>query len=163
MPASCFASPERGGAAKGGGGVQPDDRPHASRSFGRIAAAGRSAEPKRGNGLPCGGVDGECQTGASYEKHPSPSGQPPLQGGLSFPLDANWYHPEKLCRIHIDSVRAGHIDRDHPVHLPIQITPQPIAPSNPPTGPPRTEAPARLCCPPERVSAGPRHASSWPS
>ena len=22
---------------------------------------------------------------------PAPSGQPPLQGGLSFPLDANWY------------------------------------------------------------------------
>ena len=44
-----IASPERGGAAKGGGGVQPDDRPHASRSFGRIAAAGRSAE---GEGSP---------------------------------------------------------------------------------------------------------------
>ena len=44
-----IASPERGGAAKGGGGVQPDDRPHASRSLGRIAAAGRSAE---GEGSP---------------------------------------------------------------------------------------------------------------
>ena len=43
------ASPERGGAAKGGGGVQPDDRPHASRSLGRIAAAGWSAE---GEGSP---------------------------------------------------------------------------------------------------------------
>ena len=77
-----IASPERGGAAKGGGGVQPDDRPHASRSFGRIAAAGRSAVPKQGNGLPCGGVGGECQTGASYEKH-SPA---PLAGGPFFPF-----------------------------------------------------------------------------
>ena len=45
-----FASPGRGGGSRQRtGGVQPDERPHASRSFGRIAAAGRSAE---GEGSP---------------------------------------------------------------------------------------------------------------
>ena len=90
--------------------ARPDDAAYAIAST--IAAAGRSAVPKQGNGLPCGGVGGECQTGASYEKHspplrgafrlpfatahgpsvPAPSGQPPLQEGLSCPsLNANWY------------------------------------------------------------------------
>ena len=69
--------------------AQPDDAAYAIASA--IAALRWSAVPKQGNGLPCGGVGGECQTGASYEKPPSPSGQPPLQGGLSCPLDANWY------------------------------------------------------------------------
>ena len=137
-----IASPERGGAAKGGGGVQPDDRPHASRSFGRIAAAGWSAEGEGSPGdfrssarrhdlrTPTGGrrrvgrlcrskaIDClvEALTGnvrqarlmkntpplrgafrlpfatAHGPSVPAPSGQPPLQGGLSCPsLNANWY------------------------------------------------------------------------
>ena len=81
---------------RGTSAARPDDRPHASRSFGRIVAAGWSAVPKQGNGLPCGGVGGECQTGASYEKHspplPLPFGEPsgcrllPLTGRQSQPL-----------------------------------------------------------------------------
>ncbi|CAM1380637.1 hypothetical protein FF3_01635 [Fretibacterium fastidiosum] len=80
---------------RGTSAARPDDAAYAIASA--IAALRWLAVPKQGNGLPCGGVGGECQTGASYEKHPpAPSGQPPLQGGLSCPLDANWY--ERLER-----------------------------------------------------------------
>ena len=43
------------------------------------------------------------------------------------------FHSEKFRRLHVDGILAGHIDRDHLVHLPIQIIPQPIVPGNPPT------------------------------
>ena len=116
----CFASPERRGSPQGRRGsarrhdlrtptggrrrvgrlrakevrgtsaAQPDDRPHASRSFGRITATGRSAVPKEDNLLSSFGVGGRCQTNVFSETYcvslpprhpPVPAGQPPLQGG----------------------------------------------------------------------------------
>ena len=43
---------------------------------------------------------------------PAPSGQPPLQGGLSFPLDANWYHGRRQAVGVVNTVREllGHAD-----------------------------------------------------
>ena len=67
---------------RGTSAARPDDAAYAIASA--IAALRWSAVPKQGNGLPCGGVGGECQTGASYEKHSSPlhpCGAAPLAGG----------------------------------------------------------------------------------
>ena len=90
MPASCFASPERGGAerSEAEGFGQTTRLTDADRR----SASCRSAVPKQGNGLPCGGVGGRCQTNVFSENYcvslppqtpPSPCGTTPLAGGKS--------------------------------------------------------------------------------